>query len=122
MSRRLLSLTLCVLAVYAIACGPRKDSIDTHAKAFQAGLSKDLPTGLFYEKVEQYLTAHNVPYERDLLDNRIKFTIRREKPWLGGVIRQYMDLNVTIDFDHQGVEKQLRVTAGNKGVRLNLPL
>ena len=122
MKRQLPSLTLCVLAMYATACGPQKDSVDTQARAFQAGLSRDLPPGLSYEKVERYLTAHHVPYERDLLDNRIKFTVRREKPWLGGVIRQYRDLNVAIDFDHQGVEKQLRVTPGIEGVRVNVPL
>jgi hypothetical protein len=72
--------------------------------------------------VKRYLTARHVPYDRDPLQNRIKFTIRRDKPWLDGIFHHYTDMNVAIDFDDQEVEKQLRVMPGIQGFRVNLPL
>ncbi|GEM_PF-6591788 len=122
MKRQVLPLLSCALAICVVACGPRKDTGDAKARTFQAALSRDLPPGSSYEKVERYLKAHHVPYNRDLLDNRINLTIRRETPSLGGVFHHYENLNVAIDFDHQGVEKQVRVTPRIQGFKVNIPL
>jgi hypothetical protein len=122
MKRQVLSLGICILTVYAIGCGPRTDPAVAQAQAFQAALSRDLPPGSSYEKVERCLTAHHVPYDRDSLQKRIKFTIRRDKPWLDGIFHHYREVNVAIDFDDHGVEKQLRVMPGIQGFRVNLPL
>ena len=118
MRRQVLSLAVCILTVYAIGCGPRKDPAEAQARAFQAALSRDLPPGSSYEKVKRYLTAHHVPYDRDRLQNRIKFTVRRDKPWLDGIFHRYRDLDVAIDFDDRGVERQLRVMPGIQGFRV----